>query len=127
MKSSKSTVDKRSSDWKGAIRHGFFYDSVIPSTPEPGVTRRIIARGGEIMAVHVSFQKGAVGNVHNHPHEQVSYIVSGSFEYVEGSERHMLKAGDSYYVPPNLEHGVVALEDSVILDVFTPQREDFFA
>ena len=101
------------------------YDSVIPSYPEKGVTRRVIARGGQIMAVHVSFEKGAVGSIHHHPHEQISYIVSGSFEYVENGEKHLLKAGDSYFVPSEAEHGVIALEDSVILDVFTPQREDF--
>lgn len=101
------------------------YDSVIPSIPEPGVTRRIIARGGNIMAVHVTFEKGAVGSIHKHVHEQVSYIVSGSFEYYADGKKYLLQAGDSYFVPENVEHGVLALEDSVILDVFTPQREDF--
>lgn len=101
------------------------FDSVIPTSPEPGVTRRIIARGGEMMAVHVSFKKGAVGSIHKHPHEQVTYVVSGSLEYYEGGEKHLIKAGDSYYVSPDVEHGVVALEDSVLLDIFTPQREDF--
>lgn len=101
------------------------YDSVVPSCPEKGVTRRVIAHGGGIMAVHVSFEKGAVGSIHRHVHEQVSYIVSGSFEYYENGEKHILRAGDSYFVPSNADHGVVALENSVILDVFTPQREDF--
>lgn len=101
------------------------FDSVNPTSPEPGVTRRIIARGGKLMAVHVAFKKGAVGSIHKHTHEQVSYIVSGSFEYYEGGEKHIIKAGDSYFVPSDVEHGVVALEDSVILDIFTPQREDF--
>ena len=103
----------------------FSYDSVVPSFPEKGVTRRVIAHGGGMMAVHVSFEKGAVGSIHSHVHEQISYIVSGSFEYFENGERHLLRAGDSYYVPSGAAHGVVALEDSVILDVFTPQREDF--
>ena len=101
------------------------YETVIPSTPEQGVTRRVIAHGGSIMGVEVQFEKGAIGHVHKHPHEQVSYIVSGSFEYIEGEEKYVVKAGDSYYVPANQEHGVVALEDSVIIDIFTPQREDF--
>lgn len=101
------------------------YDKVVPSYPEPGIERRIIARGGNIMAVHVTFAKGAVGSIHKHVHEQVSYIVSGSFEYYADGEKYLLHAGDSYFVPENVEHGVLALEDSVILDVFTPQREDF--
>ena len=101
------------------------FDSVQSTSPEPGVTRRIIARGGELMAVHVSFEKGAVGSIHKHPHEQVSYVVSGSLEYYEGGKKCVIRTGDSYFVPANVEHGVVALEDSVLLDIFTPQREDF--
>lgn len=101
------------------------YETIVSTNPEPGITRRILARGGSIMGVEVSFQKGAVGSLHQHVHEQVSYIVSGSFEYTVDGNVYQLKAGDSYYVPPNALHGVVALEDSVILDIFTPQREDF--
>ncbi len=101
------------------------FDSVTPTSPEPGVTRRVIARGDDIMAVHVTFRKGAVGSAHSHPHRQVTYVVSGSFEYCEEGEKHLLKAGDSYFVPAGAEHGVTALEDSVLIDVFTPQRADF--
>ena len=77
------------------------------------------------MAVEVSFQKGSIGEVHAHPHEQVSYVLKGSFEFELDGKKEIIKAGDSYYVLPGLMHGVVALEDSVILDIFTPQREDF--
>jgi quercetin dioxygenase-like cupin family protein len=91
----------------------------------PGVQRRILASDGSLMTVEVRFKKGAVGAVHSHPHEQISYIVSGSFACNLDGDRKALRAGDTYYVRPNLPHGVEALEDSVILDVFTPQREDF--
>ncbi|MBE7722696.1 MAG: cupin domain-containing protein [Lacrimispora celerecrescens] len=101
------------------------YEDIIPANPEPGITRRILARGGSMMGVEASFKKGAVGSVHKHPHEQVSYIVSGSFQYEADGITYMLKAGDSYYVEPDVPHGATALEDSVILDIFTPQREDF--
>lgn len=101
------------------------YEDIIPTNPEPGVTRRILARGGNMMGVEASFVKGAVGSVHKHVHEQVSYIVSGSFEYVADGVKYHLKAGDSYYVEPNVAHGATALEDAVILDIFSPQREDF--
>lgn len=101
------------------------YETVTPSSPEPGVTRRVIAHGGKIMGVEVRFEKGAVGSIHKHFHEQMSYIVSGSFEYFEDGKKYLVKAGDSYYVPADVEHGVIALEESVILDVFTPQRDDF--
>ncbi|KZL89596.1 cupin domain-containing protein [Clostridium magnum] len=90
-----------------------------------GVERKILATGGSMMTVEVRFKKGGIGAVHTHPHEQVSYVLEGSFEFDLEGEKHIIKAGDTYYIKPNQAHGVVALEDSVILDIFTPQREDF--
>ncbi|WP_237389723.1 cupin domain-containing protein [Bacillus sp. USDA818B3_A] len=91
-----------------------------------GVKRKLLGRGGTLMMAEVSFQKEAIGAIHSHPHEQVSYIVQGSFEFhLDGKVQRVVK-GDSVYVPSNTLHGVKALEDnSIILDVFTPQREDF--
>ena len=90
-----------------------------------GVSRKILASGGAMMTVQFAFEKGAVGTPHTHPHEQVGYVLEGSFELTLGSEKTMLEVGDTYYVPSNAVHGVVALEDGVLLDVFTPQRQDF--
>ncbi|MCI8577293.1 MAG: cupin domain-containing protein [Lachnospiraceae bacterium] len=92
-----------------------------------GITRRILAHEGGMMIVEATFQKGAVGTAHRHPHEQVSYILSGKFRYTMDGESYILEKGDTYYVPPEVLHGAEALEDSVILDVFTPQREDFLS
>ena len=90
-----------------------------------GVSRKILAHVPSLMMVEVNFIKGAVGEIHAHVHEQISYIIKGSFQlYVEGKTE-IVKAGDTFYINPNDLHGVTALEDSIILDVFTPQREDF--
>ena len=59
------------------------YEDIKPTNPAPGITRRILAHGGKMMGVEASFEKGAVGSVHVHEHEQISYILSGTFEYVE--------------------------------------------
>lgn len=89
-------------------------------------SRKILGMGGTLMMVEVTFSKGGVGEVHSHDaHEQVSYIVKGSFEVQVGDETRILKAGDSFYAGLNVPHGVKALEDAVILDVFTPFRQDF--
>ena len=90
-----------------------------------GVSRKILAHDGNMMMVKIYFQKGAVGYIHTHPHEQVSYILKGSFELNLDGEKTVLKEGDTFYVPPELPHGVTALEEAEILDVFSPQREDF--
>ena len=77
------------------------------------------------MMVEVSFKKGGIGSMHSHVNEQISYISKGSFRVTLGEETKILIQGDSFYVPAKLSHGVAALEDSVILDVFTPIRENF--
>lgn len=89
--------------------------------------RKLLSYGGGLMMVEVPVGKmDAPPSLHNHPHEQVSYILGGSFKVFYGDKSEILKKGDSIYLAPSLPHGVQALEDgSVILDVFTPQRNDF--
>lgn len=87
--------------------------------------RKILAHQGGMMMVEVVFDKGGVGEVHRHPHEQISYIAKGKFAFNIEGEKSIVCKGDSIYIPSNALHGTEALEDSVIIDVFTPQREDF--
>ncbi len=100
-------------------------ESTEPVNVGPGVERKILSRGGAMMAVEFTFKKGAIGAVHSHPHEQLGYIVMGSFELEIDGKKEIVKAGDTYYTGPNVPHGVVALEDGKIFDAFTPQRGDF--
>lgn len=90
-----------------------------------GVSRKVLAHGGGMMAVEVFFEKDAVGPLHNHPHEQLTYVLSGVFEFTIGDEVHVVKAGDTLYKEPNIMHGCVCLEPGTLLDTFTPQRQDF--
>ncbi|MFA7117842.1 MAG: cupin domain-containing protein [Sphaerochaetaceae bacterium] len=90
-----------------------------------GVTRKVLSYDTNMMVCELTFTKGAVGTLHSHPHQQIGYIVSGSFEVEDSGKKMILKAGDSYLIKSNSIHGVVALEDSKLLDVFTPMREDF--
>jgi quercetin dioxygenase-like cupin family protein len=90
-----------------------------------GLARKILASGGKMMAVEVGFEKGAVGALHSHPHEQITYVLKGRFEATFGDDTTIIETGDTYYVEPDVVHGVVALEEGMLLDVFTPQREDF--
>lgn len=90
-----------------------------------GVSRKVLAYGGKMMAVEVHFEKNAVGPMHSHPHEQLTYVLSGVFEFTIGDEVHTVKAGDTLYKKPDIMHGCVCLEPGVLLDTFTPQRLDF--
>lgn len=105
---------------------GFVFDNNVQwENVDEGVRRKIMAYDKDLMLVVVDFKKGAVGYMHKHPHKQVSYIVNGSFEVTIGNERKIQKSGDVYFVPSNIEHGVLALEDSTLIDIFHPYREDF--
>ena len=90
-----------------------------------GVSRKILAYDENLMFVEVRFVKGAVGSVHTHPHTQISYVIEGKFEAVIGDEKKIISVGDTYIVPPDVPHGVVCLEEGVLLDIFTPMRRDF--
>jgi quercetin dioxygenase-like cupin family protein len=93
---------------------------------EPGLSRKIRAHGGGLMAVEVFFAKGAVGAEHRHPHEQVCYCLSGEFVFtIEGREPVRLTAGDTLYFESSVLHGAKCISEGRLLDVFTPQREDF--
>ena len=92
---------------------------------EQGVQRRIIAYDERLMLVKVRFETGGVGAMHRHPHTQITYVESGIFEIEIDGEKRVLKKGDSYYVAPDIMHGAVCLEQGVLMDSFSPMREDF--
>jgi quercetin dioxygenase-like cupin family protein len=90
-----------------------------------GVQRKIMGYGTEAMMVKVRFEAGSIGSQHKHPHVQVSYVESGCFELTIGTEVRTIKKGDGFYVPSELLHGVVCMEPGILIDVFSPYREDF--
>lgn len=94
-------------------------------TIDKGVQRKVLSYNSELMLVHVRFEKGGIGKLHHHIHRQVSFIESGSFEVSINNNKKVLKKGDSYIVEPDEVHGVIALEDGAIIDIFTPAREEF--
>ncbi len=90
-----------------------------------GVVRRILSYTDELMVVENQFEKGAVGALHHHPHTQITYVVSGKFEFEINGEKKIVAAGDSMLKKDGIEHGCVCLEAGVLLDIFSPMREDF--
>ncbi|EKO3915265.1 cupin domain-containing protein [Vibrio fluvialis] len=90
-----------------------------------GVSRKILAYSDNIMSVEVHFEQGAIGPMHSHPHEQLTYVLSGEFEFTIGDETKIVKAGDALYKEPSVMHGCVCLKAGVLLDNFTPMRKDF--
>ena len=105
----------------------FFPDAGLDMEPVEAdqLTRKIRARGGSMMMVEVYFKAGAIGAEHRHPHEQLTYCLSGEFVFNVEGETRTVRAGDSLYVPASALHGTTCVADGRLLDMFTPQREDF--
>lgn len=102
-----------------------FYQDVKAEEGGKGVTRRVLAYSDDVMAVENTFEKGAVGALHSHPHTQITYIVSGVFEFCIDGEKKIVRRGDTLLKTDGVEHGCVCLEAGVLLDVFAPYRQDF--
>ena len=90
-----------------------------------GVVRFVKSYTDEVMVVENHFEKGAVGAMHSHPHTQITYVVSGKFEFTIGDEKKTVSAGDTMLKKDGIVHGCVCLEEGVLLDIFSPMREDF--
>jgi quercetin dioxygenase-like cupin family protein len=94
-------------------------------TPELGMRRQVLAHGDQLMLVRHYFEKGWVGARHSHPHHQLVYVVSGTIRVDVDGRTFDVHAGDSFVVDGGVEHQASALEESEVLDVFTPVREDY--
>ena len=92
---------------------------------DKGVHRKILGHDDQVMMVHIRFEKGAIGSLHHHIHRQISFVESGRFEVTIDGKKNILEQGDCFFVAPDLVHGVVALENGSLVDVFTPSRMDF--
>ena len=94
-------------------------------SPEPGLERRILAHNASMMLVEHRMIEGWAGARHSHPHDQMVYVVSGRLRFGCGGDEFEVGAGDSFVLRGGIPHQAWALEPSVVLDVFTPYREDY--
>ena len=109
----------------GASKEFLLTKDIEWETVGEGVKRKIMGYDDKIMLVHVAFDKGGIGPMHQHYHSQVTYVVSGSFYVTIDGKTETLKTGDSFYIPPNVLHGAICTEAGELIDVFSPIREDF--
>jgi len=91
----------------------------------PGLIRRTLAQSQLLMICEFKFDAHIIIPIHTHPHEQVGYLVEGRVEMTIDGKKHELVKGDSYSAASNIPHGVYTLEPSVIVDTFSPPREDY--
>jgi quercetin dioxygenase-like cupin family protein len=112
------TKDRKNQQW-------VFYSDIEGTEAGPGVVRKVLAYSDTVMCVENSFETGAVGAIHSHPHTQITYVASGRFRFTIGEEVREVGKGDSLCKRNGVKHGCLCLEKGVLVDFFTPVREDF--
>ena len=100
-------------------------DDLPRFSPIAGLAMQSVT-GGKLMANWVTIEPHRAVPRHQHPHEQLGVMLEGALELTIGDETRLLRPGDAYTIPPNLPHSAATHEEGcVVLDVFTPPREDY--
>lgn len=92
-----------------------------------GLERKVLGYNEDLMVVRVKFVKDGVAAMHAHPHTQSSYIARGKFEFTVDGETRVVAEGDGILIKPNQPHACLCLEPGIVIDTFSPMREDFVA
>lgn len=103
------------------VPHG----ETLPEAAGEGVVRRVLAYSKDVMCVENTFEKGAVGAMHSHPHTQITYVLEGEFSFTIDGETRVVRKGDTLLKENGVVHGCVCLKPGALLDIFTPMRKDF--
>ena len=91
----------------------------------PGVRIKTLVYGEKTLMVEVHLQKGSELPLHKHPHEQTGTMLSGAMRLIVEDQPFEVNPGDSWCVPGYAQHRVEVLEDTVVVEVFAPLREDY--
>jgi len=104
--------------------HAYTWETVAVEQLTDSIRRRMIV-GTREMLVRWEFLKGAVAPRHSHPHEQIVMMLEGKLRLTVGDADTIMAPGDIVVIPPDVPHEAQALEDTLVLDIFSPPREDF--
>ena len=100
-------------------------DDLEPISPVPGCRMRT-PFGQNLMLSYLEMDDGAEVPLHSHPHEQGGMLIRGRLELTIGDETRVCESGAMFLIPPNVPHRAVAIDGPVVvLDVFSPVREDY--
>ncbi len=90
-----------------------------------GIRRKNLVYGDKTILCKFELDRGTDLPLHHHPYEQTGYLLSGKLVFTIDGEKNILTAGDSWCIKENIEHGVKVEEDAVLVELFSPVREDF--
>jgi quercetin dioxygenase-like cupin family protein len=105
----------------------FQYANATPVQMVPGLIRRTLVSGDKLMICRFDLDRGVEIPSHSHPHDQAGYVVLGKIRIIVDGKSCDLGPGDSYSAPSCVLHSAIALEPSVVVDTFSPPRDDYRA
>ncbi|HEY7288314.1 MAG TPA: cupin domain-containing protein [Vicinamibacterales bacterium] len=100
------------------------WDDIRGQEVAPGIDRRFLTANRMTIA-RFQIARGATVPIHKHDHEQVSYVVSGALRFTVDGRETLVRGGEALQIPSWAEHGVVAIEDTEVIDTFSPVRQDW--
>ncbi|WP_265501897.1 cupin domain-containing protein [Paracoccus beibuensis] len=87
--------------------------------------RSVLAHSPDLMVVRFDFRTGDQGALHSHPHVQSTFVQSGRYRFTVDGQESEVGPGEAFIIPSGAEHGCLCLEGGVLIDSFTPRRDDF--
>lgn len=93
----------------------------------PGIRRRTITSGAHMYQMRAELAAGSRMPEHQHSQEQIAHVISGRMKLIVAGVPNELAAGDAFYLASNIPHGVETIEDTTVIDTFSPPREDYLA
>jgi quercetin dioxygenase-like cupin family protein len=93
----------------------------------PGIKRRTLTSGQTMYQMIAQLDAGSVMPEHRHAQEQVVHILEGRMRLIVEGTPHELRPGESFYLASNLPHGVETIENTLVLDTFSPPRDEYLA
>jgi quercetin dioxygenase-like cupin family protein len=93
----------------------------------PGIKRRTVTSGKTMYQMLARLEGGSKMPEHRHPQEQIVHILEGRMKLIVDGTPHELVTGDSFYLASNVPHGVETVEETRVLDTFSPPREEYLA
>jgi quercetin dioxygenase-like cupin family protein len=93
----------------------------------PGIRRRTMTSGQTMYQMLAELEAGSVMPAHQHSQEQLVHILEGRMRLIVEGTPHELYAGDSFYLASNVPHGVETIENTRVLDTFSPPRHEYLA
>ena len=102
-----------------------YHDKIEKQNLGPGILLQELGYGDHMNSLHWNMSDKSEVKTHTHPQEQFGYVIKGGFDMIVGDEKVKLKAGDAYFIPPDVPHSFIAVGETEAIDVFSPIKKDF--